>query len=69
MIRPFFSGGGAHVMNEYAQFGPRSTGHEGIPQPTLLSMRIGRLYPSTRETGRSEEGQVAAENQVADIPS
>lgn len=28
------------ILRRHAQFGPRSTGQEGIPQPTLLSIRI-----------------------------
>jgi hypothetical protein len=37
-------------MKQNEQFGPRSTGQDGIPQPTLLSILMGRLYPSTTDT-------------------
>lgn len=38
------------TLERELQFGPRSTGQSATPQPALLSIRTGRLYPSTKLT-------------------
>lgn len=38
------------------QFGPRSTAHSATGHPLLLVILMGKLYPSTRETGEITSG-------------